>query len=416
MDFKLTEEQEQIKVLIKEFAEREIDINDLTERAHKAGRAKTVAELRANMPVDLLKKMHDVGLRQLGVPEKYGGGGVAVGGHLTRAIAAEAAGYHMEIGGRLLTQGWFSIQGIAGRHTTEEQKDWFFSQYMADHTMMFAVAGSEPAGSTDLNLPYVPKDNPGAIGKVFAHREGNEWVINGDKMFSSSSGVAGIFCVEARTNKKGLYLQSISWIAVPKDAPGLTQEVNHLIGGEIAGNFQNHFDNVRVPASNLMGEVNKASVCGGDSFSAKIIAYVDIFGHAQKVYDGLVEYAKQRIGGGRPIIQHSHIAQMLGEWAIKREATRSLIYRAAWENDQAQLADKPPDFFWTLSCFQQIRKVCWELVTIALEVYGGVGVTPEMPVERFLRRVATWYITGSVPSLNAIKCSMIRNNHKIIQG
>jgi len=181
--FELTEEQKQIKALIKEFAEREIDINHVTELAHQAGRARTVKELRDNMPWDLVKKLHDVGLRPLCVPEKYGGGGVAVGGHVTRAIAMEQAGYYMEVAARLLDLQWFSQMGMAGRHTTEEQKDWFYTQYMADPMMMISGAASEPAGLTDIALPYEPEDNPGAIGKVFAHKEGKEWVINGDKMF-----------------------------------------------------------------------------------------------------------------------------------------------------------------------------------------------------------------------------------------
>ena len=165
-----------------------------------------------------------------------------------------------------------------------------------------------------------------------------------------------------------------------------------------------------------MGEVNKGGLVVMDLLSAKMIVYVDIFGHAQKVYDGLVEYAKERIGGGRPIIQHSHIAQMLGELSVRMEATRSLIYRASWENDQRQLAGAPVDLYWSLACYNYIRKVCWDLCQTALEIYGGVGVTPEMPVERFLRRVSTWYVTGGVPSMNAIKCSMLHNDHKIVQG
>ncbi len=413
MDFKLTEEQKQIEALIKQFAEREIDINCITELAHQAGRARSPEEIRANFPRDLIEKLHEVGLRQLCVPEKYGGGGVTVGGHVTRAIAAEQAGYYMEAAGRLLSLPWFTIQGIAGRHTTEEQKDWFFSQYMDNHTMQVSMCASEPAGVTDLTVPY---DEPGAVGKVFAHRDGNEWVINGDKMFSSASPVADLFLVSARTDKGGPISRSTSIICVPRGTPGHTQEVNHLIGGEIVGNAQNHFDNVRVPLSNLMGEVNRGDLVQADLLAAKMIAYVDIFGHAQKVYDGVVDYAKERIGGGRPIIQHSHIAQMLGEIAIKMEATRALIYRASWENDQRQLAGEPVDLYWSVACYYYVRKVCWDLCQTALEVYGGVGVTPEMPVERFIRRLSTWYITGTVPSMNAIKCSMLHNDHIITSG
>jgi acyl-CoA dehydrogenase len=275
---------------------------------------------------------------------------------------------------------------------------------------------SEPSGLTDIALPYEPEENPGSICKVFAHKEGNEWVIKGDKMFCSAGPVAGLIQATVRTDKTGPISKSLSVIWVPKDAPGLSQEVNNTIGGEIVGNSQNHFDNVRVPLSNLIGEVNKGGLVFADIFSAKMIVYVSLFGHARKVYDGLVEYAKERIGGGRPIIQHSHIAQMLGETSVKMDAARALIYKASWESDQRQLAGAPVDLYWSISCFYYLRKVCWDLCQTALEIYGGVGVTPEMPVERFLRRVSTWYITGSVPSMNAIKCSMFHNDHVIESG
>ena len=413
MDFKLTEEQKQIKSLIRQFAKREVDIDHMWELSDKAARAKTLEELRAIQPMDLVKKLNDVGLRQLCVPTKYGGGGVTQGGCMTRAIASEEAGYSMAIGCRLLATPWNHCAQIAGPHTTEEQKDWFFTQFMANPTMHVGHVGSEPSGMTDFSLPY---DEPGYSMRTIAHKDGNEWVINGDKMFSSASPVANLIQVIARTDKNAPISKSLSCFFVPKDAPGLTQEVNRLIGGEIFGNCQNHFDNVRVPESNLIGEVNKGGLVFADTIAAKMIVYVSLFGHAQKVYDGLVEYAKERIGGGRPIIQHSHIAQMLGEMSIKMEAVRSLIYRASWENDQRQLAGASVDLYWSLSVFHYARKVCWDLCQIALEIYGGVGTAPEMPVERFLRRVSTWYITGGVPSMNAIKCSMLHNDHKIVQG
>ena len=409
MDFELTEDQKQIKALMKEVAERETDRKQLQELADKVARARTVEEVIALQPHHLYKKLHAVGLRQLAIPEKYGGGGYGVAGHVTRAIVSEQAGYSMGIGARLLGMVWRHCAAMSIDEVTEEQKDWFFTQLMEDDTMITASCSSEPAGLTDFILAYEPKDNPGSVGKVLATKDGDEWIINGDKMFSSGSGTSGLFYVTARTDKKAPISQATTNFWVQKNTPGVSFTVNRLATDEISGNFQTYFDNVRVPERQHM-----KGKWGMYTAGSKHLFITAILGDAQYIYDWLVDFAKQRMGGGRPIIRHTHIAAMLGKVSLHLEAARAFVYRGAWELDQAQLAGKLLDLYWCTGSYALVKQVAWELCEIAAEVMGGIASSLDLPVESFVRRVYVWLGGGGGGiNTNSIMASMLQNKHKV---
>jgi alkylation response protein AidB-like acyl-CoA dehydrogenase len=409
MDFELSEEQKQIKELVKDFT-KEVDSKRMKELSQKVSAAKDVKELRELQPLDLVRKMHEVGLRQLAVPERFGGGGVEPGGNVTRTIASEQAGYSWGLLFRELTGAYMICKGIAANHTTEKQKEWFFSQFMANPTFHVAGSISEPQGATDLHLPY---DEPGAAMKVFARKDGNEWVINGDKMFCSGGGVADVFMVATRTDKGGPISQSETYFWVQKDAPGLSQILNRMTVPELVGNVQSYFDNVRVPDSSMCGELNKGHLVTRDIFATKWIHFAGFLGDAQRIYDQTVEYAKQRVVGGRPLIQQSVIANMLGDAAIKLEAARAFIYRAAWENDQREKVGGPVNLFWTHGSFNIVKQIRWLLCEVASEVYGGVCGSVDLPIETFVRSTFVFRAPGNTVSMNAIESSMEYNKHKI---
>ncbi len=200
MDLTLTEEQMQLKALVRDFCKKEIDHKAIWELVRKSVEIKTIEELRAIQPWNLVKKLHEVGLRQLAVPSEYGGGGFTVGENLTRVILGEEMGYAGgHLAARLLTKDWQTCAAIAVK-ATQEQKDWFFPKYMENPTGLCAHVITEPEGGTDIHLPY---DEPGVTLRVVAHKDGDEWVINGNKMFSSAGGVGHFLIVLARTDKGG---------------------------------------------------------------------------------------------------------------------------------------------------------------------------------------------------------------------
>ena len=403
MDFDSTEEQKQIKVLIRQFCEREVDSKEMWELANKATKAENVKELRTLQPLHLIEKLHDVGLRQLGVPVKYGGTAPEQACNVTQALALEEAGY---IGGpvtELLSMTWVICNCMAFAHITEEQREWFFSQFMENRTMRMSVTASEPSGSTDFVLPY---DEPGVSMKTTAYKDGNEWVINGDKFMSIGGGVADLLMCQARTDKDGPISKSMSIFWVPKDTPGISMTLNNLIIVPPVGNVQVCYDNVRVPESCLIGEVNNGFDITRSFFATKLLVQVAVLGYMQRLYEDVRDYAKQRIQGGKPIIEHSSVAAMLGEAAINLEAARAFIYRTAWESDQSREGGKPFSLFWNQGVYYLMKTTAWRFCELAIDVYGGVGVSVEMPLVDFVRRVFLGLPGGLTSSMDKIKCSM----------
>ncbi len=192
---------------------------------------------------------------------------------------------------------------------------------------------SDPQGGTDPHLPY---DEPGvALPSIFAYKDGDEWVINGDKMFCSGGAVADIITVAARTDKNGPVTESTTAFLVPTNTPGISQILNRFSAVELCGNAQTYFDNVRVPESAVIGQVSKGYYTMIESaMMYKWMMLAPFLGEIQRVYDDVETYAKERVQGGKPIIQHSHVAAMLGEAAAHIEALRAFTYRTAWETDQ----------------------------------------------------------------------------------
>ncbi len=207
MDFELTEEQKQIKELVKDFCEREIDPKRIKEIEEKVYNARTCDEVKAVFPRDLLEKLHNVGLRQLGIPAEYGGTAPEEGGNITRALAVEEMAYRSGGAAVLLATPYIiSTASLVSPLVTAEQKEQFYADFMQNPRLWLAGTVSDPQGGTDPHLPY---DEPGvAMPSIFARKDGDEWVINGDKMFCSGGAVADLMCVVCRTDKQGPVTES----------------------------------------------------------------------------------------------------------------------------------------------------------------------------------------------------------------
>jgi len=411
MDFTLTEEQKQIKALVKDFCEREIDNKRIDELEDKVHSAKTCEEVRSLFPRDILKKLHDVGLRQLAIPEKYGGGGPESGGNITSLLAAEEMGYRAGAAAVLLATPYIISKMVVGSpYVPEEQKEKFCTMFMNNPTIWLGGSASEPSGTTDAHLPY---DEPGAALKdIFAYKDGNEWVINGEKMYCSGGAVADAILVPVRTDKEGPVTESTTAFQVSINAKGVSQTLNRFSSVELCGNAQTYFDNVRVPEEALIGRVNNGYyVFMAMAMMYKWLMLSPFLGEIQRVYDDVVEYAKQRTQGGKPIIQHSHVSALLGEAAAKIEALRAFTYRTAWETDQWEKEGGDLNPFWCVGYLYHFKTTGLRMSEIANEIYGGIGKSLDMPFERFARRIFTWQAAGLTTAMNAIKCSMAYNNY-----
>ena len=189
--------------------------------------------------------------------------------------------------------------------------------------------------------------------------------------------------------------------------------LNKMIMPDIYGNVQTNFDNVRIPENQLIGEVNKGHGLLNDLLGTKLLAFSSWLGYCQTIYEQIVDYAKQRVQGGKPIIQHSHVAGMLGEVVIELEATRAFLYKAAWEIDQREKSGVPRNNFESIACFYLIKNLCLLLARAGCDVYGGIAGTTDLPLAKYIQHMYVFLAGGGPMGMDKIQSSMWYNDHTL---
>ena len=396
MDFRLPEEARSLQNVIKDFCKREIDWKLMDELDKKE-------DPRERIPWHLMEKLHDMGIRTITVPEKYGGGGA---NWLTTGVVVETLAQY----GHPLT---FTVSMTLkycldfADFFNEEQQDEFFPKFIKDYRYCAATSVGEPDSQGDIILPY---DEPGAAMKVFAYRDGDEYVINGDKYHCTGGGIATVYLAYARTDKKAPLSEGASAFIVPADTPGLSiARFNHPLGWRSVPDVALYFDNCRIPARYLVGEENKGLSYQHGRMSGNIVHWGAMVGAAQRIYELCLERAKTRIGGGKPLFEHTHVGQRVADMLMCTEAMRTFLYKHLWEYDQwregldASVRMKiPTPLGWHMvNIF--LKEMSLRVLSSACEVFGGDAVMVEFPIAEYIRDTYTWQHLGGTPPTNYIK-------------
>jgi acyl-CoA dehydrogenase len=362
----------------------------------------TKKDIMARMPWDVVSKAHDIGLRQLCVPKKYGGGGYGIiGGWVTVTALAETAGYYGGQAARLLTIPWKHSSNL--QEAPEAVQDAVFKDFMKDRKTMLATSTTEPDHGSDLFMPY---DEPGKAGKCVATLDGDYWVVNGEKMFCTAAGVSNYVVVSIRTDPKGPISKSMTQFLIDTRKSGWSiARVNDMMGNEITANVQQRFENYRVHKSMMISKLNDGFYPLRSHLGAKSIHFMAWLGDTQKIWEDIRDYAKRRIQGGKPIIEHNNIGQLVAEGDCLLRATKLLFYKFAWDCDQqkqGELAD-PKGWYY---CNYYYKKMFLRMMEIGLEVYGGMAPQKELPFfERWSRLNLSLLHGGSTGILSLIKAS-----------
>jgi acyl-CoA dehydrogenase len=379
MDFTFTDEQRHWMSVAHKFANEKI-----RPRARELDR---VADPAATFPIDLVREASRLGLRTLKIPKEYGGAGVDC---LTEVLVQEelTAG---DIGfGMTLQHAW--REGlILAAGTTDAQRDRFLKLFLEDETCLLAFAVTEEHAGSDHKSPYYETLDAGV--QTRAVRDGDTWVINGKKKWQTNGNVAKFVIVAARTNPNVPWPQGMSFFVVPTDAPGFgVDRVLDKVGIRLNQNADLSFENCRIPADNLLGEVDR-----GRAFihrfsagsSAKEAAKA--LGIARAALEAAIAFAKQRVQGGKPILQHQAIGQVISDLAIEIEMARTLTWRAAWSVDHA------PDDADRLESMAKVAasEVCVRTAVRSLEIFGGQGVLRDQPIEKLARDALCMMHTGA---------------------
>ncbi len=355
MDFMFNEEHRLFRDMVRDFVAKEV-----------RPRARHIDET-GEFPWDAIRKMGNLGLLGLDIPEEYGGMGADT---LSVAILFEELG--AGCGSTALVAEAHLCLGTAAINLfgSEEQKQHYLP----------ALASGKSLAGLGLTEPGAGSDLVNGVRTV-ARRDGNEWVINGAKMWLTNAGVADYVVLLVRTDpEKGKH--GMSQIIVPTNTPGFeVGPPEKKMGLHGAWSHAVSLDNVRVPLDNLLGEEGRGlhqslQVLDGGRIAIAALAV----GIGRAAYEAALQYARERTTFGKPLIEHQAIQFKLAEMATQLEAARWLIYRAAWLKDQGLPYTKEG------AMAKLVATDAAEFVTReAIQIHGGYGYSREYEVERMYR-------------------------------
>ena len=373
MDFSLTEEQLALQKLAHEFAEREIrpvaKALDQEKDPHK------------RFPWAVVEKGARAGLRTLALPEAMGGGGADV---LTLCLVGEELAWG-DLGVAVTFDQTWKISHLLERLTNEEQRARYLPRFLEDHRFHLAIAMTEPSGGSDNIIPY---DSPSAGVRTTAVRDGSGWVVNGTKQFISNGGIAKLYFLAARTDPSKGVSEGLTYYIVTPDMAGFSiGEIHDKMGQRLSQNAELVLKDCRVSDANRVSAVNEAMKARRKFVrGSNIEAAATVLGTARAAYEDALEYARNRVQGGKPIIEHQAVGFMLCDCLAEYEASRRLLHYAAWTAGRDDLYD--PKLGFLTKAF--VSEASFRIATRSLEVWGGMGYMTEAPMEKYLRDVTSF--------------------------
>jgi acyl-CoA dehydrogenase len=353
MDFQLSDEQRLIQQTASQFAEKEI--YPLSAEHDK----------QASWPAEIHRKAWELGLMNVTVPEDCGGPGL---GCLDNVLVTEQLCWGcVGIGAGIMLNALPSEVLLVG--ASAEQKKQYLGR-LTENGEYASYAVTEPCAGSDV-----------AAIQTRAVKRGNEYVLNGSKIWISNANHASWFTVMAKTDPSAGH-KGMSFFLVERDTPGL--EVGKPIPklGQKAGWTAEVFmQDVVVPESALIGQEGEGFRIAMKTFdgSRPMVAGFAL-GLMQRCLDLSLEYTKDRKTFGAPIIEHQSIAHKLAEMQMRIEASRLMTYQAAWLADQGKRNTLQASCAKAFAC----DAVMWA-ATEAMQIYGGYGYSTEYPIEKLFR-------------------------------
>jgi len=355
MFFRLTDEQQEIRDLVRKFAQNEIAPN--AERWDEEG----------IFPEGLPRQMGEIGLAGMFVPEELGGSQLS---RLTAALLLEEVGK-----ADMSTAVWLSVHnmvtGLVNKFGNEEQRNRWVPRLSAGELLGAFSLSEAHAGSDAANV------------RCLARREGDTYVVNGSKYWVSSAGVADVYAVMVRTDEKA-GSRGITTLLVEKETPGFSiGKVERKMGLHSSPTGELVFENCRVSTSNRLGEEGdglRIALLSLDGGRINIGAIAT--GVAQAALDVAMRYAQERMAFGKPIGAFEGMQFLLADMAMKVEASRLMVYEAGFKMDEGE---SPSLYAAMAKCFA--TDAAMQVTTDAVQVLGGAGYVRDWPVERYMRDV-----------------------------
>ncbi len=360
IDFSLTEEQAQLQELARKFAKEEI----LPKAAYH--------DQTGEFPKEIVRKAWEIGLVNTHVPVEYGGPGLGVldGCLITEEFSYGCTGIATAMEANGLAAAPVIVAG------SEEQKKEFLGRLTREF-LFAAYCVTEPGAGSDV-----------AGIRTLAKRVGDDYVINGEKMWITNASVADWYFLLAYTDPSAKH-RGMSGFLVPRDTPGVTVGKKEKNLGQRASDTRGiTFEDVKVPAKYLLGKE-------GDGFKIAMSAFdhtrpsvaSGAVGLARRAMDEAVKYATERSTFGQPIAKYQAVSFMIADMAKDVEAARLLVWQSAWAIDSGRRNTKLAAMAKAFAA-----DVAMRVATDAVQVFGGYGYSQEYPVEKLMRDAKIYQI------------------------
>merc|ERR1711981_522166 len=373
MNFDINDDQKELLDLAERFTREEIIPN--APHYDKTG----------EYPWPVLKKAHELGLMNLHIPQEYGGMGLGTldGYLMTEKMAYGCTGIMTAIEANGL--GSMPIM-IAGN---EEQKKKYLGRLL-EEPVMCAYGVTEPGAGSDV-----------AGIKTRAEKKGDDWVINGQKMWITNGGVANFYFVLARTNPdpKCPASKAFTGFIADRDTPGVTPGRKELNMGQRCSDTRGiTFEDVVVPKENvLIGEGAGFKVAMGAFDKTRPPVAAGAVGISQRALDEATKYATERKTFGVPILNHQAVSFMLADMAIGTECARLAYMKSAW---QADVGEKNTITASIAKCFA--GDIANKSATDAVQIFGGNGFNTDYPAEKLMRDAKIYQIYEGTAQIQRI--------------
>ncbi len=356
ISFRLTDEQLELQRLAHEFAEREL---------------RPIApkwDEREDFPRELLAKAASVGLTAGAIPREYGGSEIDA---VTAALLAEelawgCAGLSSTFGATS-----FPVRPLV-RFGTEEQRQRYLPRLASERGCLAAIAFTEPHAGSDV-----------ASIRSTATRDGDEFVLNGEKAYITNGGIAEITLVFAKLDG-----EITTFIAEETDEGLRLGRKDKKVGLRASHTGSVVLDDLRLPADRLLGQPGQGFLIAMDFFEAsRPQVAASALGVARAAFEYATEYARDREAFGRPLMDKQGVAFKLAEMAMTIEASRLLVWRAAAAVDAGEDAGLLGSYAKAMAADTAMRTA-----TDAVQILGGAGIMREHPVEKWLRDAKVFQI------------------------
>jgi len=357
--FTLTEEQKLLQQMAREFARNEIiPVAKEYDKSHQ-------------FPWPVIRKAQELGLTIMTIPKAYGGSALSL---LDECIITEELAYGCSGMSTSITLNGLAVMPLL-LSGSEEQKRIYCGRLakgeMGAYCLSEAAAGSDVAGI-----------------QTMARRDGDHYILNGSKTFITNASVANWFSVFAYTSPEAKY-KGMSCFIVERNAPGVTvAKPFDKLGQRASDTAEVVFDNVRVPAANLIGREGEGFLIAMKVFDrSRVPTAIGAVGVARRALEECIQFARERKTMGKPIWQHQAVGHMIADMAMNVDAARLVVWQAAAACDSGQ-----PNTIYSASAKAFAADTAMKICTDAVQVFGGYGFIEEYPVAKLMRDVKIFQI------------------------